>query len=57
MKLSIFLYVYDINKLDINRMYKFINSLDNYKTIENENNINFNNFENFDSETSQLSDI
>ena len=56
------LYIYDINKLDINRLYKFINSLNNYKTIDIENNINFHNYENFDSEnfhseTSQLSDI
>ena len=49
------LYIYDINKLDINRLYKFINSLDNYKIVDNENNINFDNYINYDSETHETS--
>ena len=48
-------YIYDINKLDINRLYKFINSLDNYKIVDNENNVNFDNYINYDSETHETS--
>ena len=51
------LYVYDINKLDINRIYKFINCLDNYKTTDNENNINFHNYENYETETLDFDNI
>ena len=49
------LYTYDINKLDINRLYKFINSLDNYKIMDNDNDINFDNYINYDSETHESS--